>query len=446
MIHNALRATAILSVSLLVGIQSAHADDGNNAYQAFLAGLATMTSSSSAVVQNERNAGRLLKIRQAVTAKLLNELNSPPAAAPVGSTDSANGFLASEDEIDGKNLLCSFRWDKITLVPQLSPRDDKAAIVVNHLTTLVDQNYLASVLSALRSLTPPKPATDVPGAVRQLFNNYQVKVGAALQSKDDKDTRENVRKVCEADLAESDKAYYGQAISFLHPAIAGEAAPAAAAAAIGLPSFSFLGPIGSAFDVIAGIVGPLFIDFSNMVATEEQKQEVAKFLTANEHTLDVDGQALGRTTSDYLFAQRLSLAGQFAEQIAALRAVHVDLAKTDTCKGKVADMAARSNDGAPSAAFTLCYGAVWSQYSKLVDDTLKTASSYDQLADAGDTNTALRSYIKILNNYPAVIQWSAGSDDLWASVNQLITFAGAIANATSVSNITAIKKAVDEVK
>jgi hypothetical protein len=90
----------------------------------------------------------------------------------------------------------------------------------------------------------------------------------------------------------------------------------------------------------------------------------------------------------------------------------------------------------------MCYGAVWSQYSKLVDDTLKTASSYDQLADAGDTNTALASYIKIFNNYNAVVQWSAGSDDLWTSVNQLITFGGAIANATSDSNITAIRKAL----
>ncbi|MEJ0091899.1 MAG: hypothetical protein WDN46_00175 [Methylocella sp.] len=324
----------------------------------------------------------------------------------------------------------------------LSDTDAKAAVVVDHLATLTAQNYLTSVLSELKSLTPPK-STDIPQAFKQLFDVYQVKVGDSLSSKDDSKTRDNVRKVCEADLSESDRAYYGEAINFQHAGVA-EAAPAAAG--LGLPSLSFLGPYGTAFDAIVGIIGPVFIDFSNIAAQAKQKQAVKEFLDQNKEALRAKGEALGRMTSDYLFSQRLSLAGQFAEQIASVKAMHVDLAKIDACQVDTAILAKRSDSGAPNDAFIICYSTVWSQYSKLVEDALKTASAYDQLADAGDTNTALANYMKIFNHYDEVVQWSSSAEDIWASVTQLITFAGAIANATSGSNLTAIKKAIDALK
>jgi hypothetical protein len=439
--HNILKNALVSMFALVVGVRGAQADDNANAYQAFLTTLSSMTTSANTVVQNQRNSGRSLKIRQALARKLTSELGAPET--PVGAKDPVTGFLT--EELSATDLLCKFRSAVVPIVPNLSERDPASKFNVDHLATLAAQNYLSSVVSQLKALTPPK-ATDVPGAISQLFNTYQVKAGAGSQTADDAKTRGDVEKVCEADLRDSERAYYGQEITFTHAAAPAAPPGAAAAAATGLPSLSFLGPIGSAFDVIAGIIGPVFIDFSNMEAVAKQKAAVKEFLDGNRAKLESQGEDFGRTLSYYLFYQRLSLAGQFAEQIASIKATSVDLKKIDACNVPMNEMAQRSDSGAPSAAFILCYRAVWSQYSKLVDDALSTANSYDQLADAGNTNAPLASYIKIFNNYNDVVEWSGGNNDIWTSVNQLITFAGAIANATSSSNLTAIKKALDAIK
>ena len=436
MLHFTLKVVATSIISLAVGVEGAQADDNANAYQAFLTVLSSMTAASNTAVQSQRNAGRSLKIRQALTKKLTSELEAP--ATPVAAKDPAIGFLT--EGLAATDLLCKFRSELVPIVPNLSDRDPASKFSVDHLATLAEQNYLTSVVSQLKSLTPPK-ATDIPGAISQLFNTYQVKVGAGSQTADDAKTCSDVEKVCEADIKNSARSYYGQDISST-PAAAAEAP----AAGTGLPSLSFLGPMGSAFDVIVGIIGPVFIDFSNMAAIEKQKQAVKDFLDSNKTKLENQGEDLGRTLSDYLFYQRLSLAGQFAEQIANINATAIDLKKIDACNVPMIQMAQKSDSGAPSAAFMLCYRAVWSQYSKSVEEALTTASSYDKLADAGNTNAALASYIKIFNNYNDVVEWSGGNNDIWASVNQLITFSGAIANATSGSNLTAIKKALDAVK
>ncbi|MEJ0091901.1 MAG: hypothetical protein WDN46_00190 [Methylocella sp.] len=106
---------AISAVSLLGMLHGAQADGSDNAYQAFLAVLATMTASSNTVIQNERNAGRLLTIRQALTSKLVKDVGPPSAAAPAATTDPVNGYLTSASKINGKYLLCNFRWEKTTL-------------------------------------------------------------------------------------------------------------------------------------------------------------------------------------------------------------------------------------------------------------------------------------------------------------------------------------------
>jgi len=282
---------------------------------------------------------------------------------------------------------------------------------------------------------PPK-VTDIAGAVAQLFRTYDIKGGPQSVNID----RTAVQKVCAADLAEFDAAYYGQVIQF--PKTPAPAVAESTSGAAGLPSLSFLGPVGSAFDLIA----PVFIDFANIAAQEQQKDAVKAFLDKNKTSLERQGDALGMTMSDYLFAQRLSLAGQFAEQVAAIRATQIDLKKLDACAAPATEMAQRSDDGAPSTAFMLCYREVWSQYSKVVDDALRTATAYDALADAGNTNTAHAKYMEIFNKYDEVVQWSGGNDDIWASVNHAIVFAGAIANATSESNLAAIRKAVGAIR
>ena len=286
------------AISLAVGIQSAQADT-DNAYNAFLAALSALTVSSNSVVQGERNAGRLTKIRQSLATKLLAELNAPlapqtpNAAAPdsPAATASESGFLANA--IDEKYMLCNFRWETITLVPagDLSGRDSQAAIIVDQLATVAAQNYLNSVLSQLKEITPPK-ATDIQSAIRQLFNCYQVKAPTGgLQPAKIKATRDIVKKSCEADLAEFETAFYGEKIRI------GPSERVASAAATGLPSLSFLGPFGSAFDTVAGILAPVLVDLSNLIASGQQKQAVKDYLSDEQtkKALNVEGGGLGRT-------------------------------------------------------------------------------------------------------------------------------------------------------
>jgi hypothetical protein len=205
------------------------------------------------------------------------------------------------------------------------------------------------------------------------------------------------------------------------------------------------------FDTATGILAPVFVDLSNFIVAAREKRAISKFLsdTNRQKTLRDEGLALGRSTSDYLFAQRLEFAGAFAEQIAAIRSIDIDLTKIDSCKAPVDKMFARSASGAPSQFFMSCYHAVWAQLQDAVDNALKTASSYDQVADAGDTNTAINNYKKITtdSNFAIIANSSdvVSKDKFWQEVNDLISFAGAVSNAFSKSNVTKLQQAFDAV-
>ena len=423
-----------------------------NAYSAFVTALSALTAASNGVIQNERNAGRLDKIRQALTSELLAKLPSqqaspiaPPSPPPAPGSATTISLRAALDE---STMLCDFRWNTMKIVAKgdLSQRDKNASITVDQLATVAAQNYLNTVVSQLKGITPPA-ATDIPSALKELFASYQIKAPTtSLQPNAIEKIRKSVEASCEEDLKEFDAAYYGRKIQ-IGPAVA--SAPAAAAGT-GLPSLSFLGPIGSAFDTIAGILSPVFIDVSNFIVAQKQKKEIADYLSSPgvEPALKTEGNALGRTESDYLFAQRLSLAGAFAEELAVIRSIKIDLAKIDDCAAPSDVISRRSPKGPPSVEFMACYHAVWAKYQSAVDDALKTATAYDQLADAGDTSTALNSYATIMYNYNDIVSSSdsVNSTDFWTAVSQIVTFAGAVTNATSSDNLAKIKKALDAVK
>jgi hypothetical protein len=449
---------SLMSVFVAVSGQPAPADSsGNdNAYAAFMTALSALTASSNAVLQGERSAGRLAKVRQLVTEKVAAGLMSTPTPTPTpaGATPRPDSgppgkFVTLAGALDETYMLCNFRWDTVTIVApkDLSARDAEAAVVIDQLATVAAENYLNAVLTQLKGITPPK-ATDIPSALKQIFTSYQIKAPiAGLQPAKVKNSRAIVKKSCEADLSEFDAAYYGQKIQF---SAVPAAVPAAAAAATGLPSLSFLGPWGAAFDTITGILAPALIDLSNLVASAEQRQEIQAYLSKPEVEggLTDQGIGLGRTESYSLFAQRLSLAGQFVEQIAVVNAVKVDLSTVDACKATASDFATRSKSGAPSVSFMLCYRAVWADFQGPVADALKTATAYDQLADTGDTNTAFVAYGTLMeNHYNSIVTSSTNNPaEFWASVNQLITFAGAVAGATSGTNLDNLKKAIDSLK
>jgi hypothetical protein len=435
----------------------AYADNTENAYNAFLIALSALTASSSSVIQNGRNAGRLDEIRKSLTAKLAAGLTGkpfptpspPPAGQQPQPVPPKNFSLADLDE---SHLLCDLRAQTVEIVPkgQLSGRDAKASITVDQIELVAAQNYLNTVLTQLKGITPPN-ATDIPSALRELFTSYQVKAPVGgVQPKEIATARGAVLKSSNADLGEYDAAYYGYKIQLAPPTPA--AAAASAAITSGLPSLSFLGPWGAAFDTITNIFAPVVVGLSNIVANYQQQAAIQQYLAAEKQELKGQGDALGRTESDFLFAERLSLAGTFAEQIAVIKSVTIDLTKIDECKAPLTDLEKRSADEAgvfmPSAAFRLCYRAVWSKFQSAVDDALKTATAYDQIADAGDTSTALNAYANLTGRHYDTILNSqiTNATDFWKSVNDLITFAGAVSNATSGKNLEDLKKAVDSLK
>ena len=454
----------VVVVSLSVtGALAAQPVPTQNSYTAFVAALSALTAAGNSVIQGERNAGRLAEIRQALTTKLLSTLPAkaqsaaaaaPAAPAAAGAQPPAKPAttISLDGVLDEALLLCHFRAAKIPIVDpgQLSRRDPEASITVNHLLTVAQQNYLNLVISQLQAITPPN-ASDIPSALKELFTSYQVNApDASLQPSAVQKIAKQVEDSCDDDLKEFDAAYYGKKIQ--PPAGAASlAAPVPLASATGLPALSFLGPIGVLFDTATGILAPVFVDLSNFIVAAREKRAISKFLsdTNRQKTLRDEGLALGRSTSDYLFAQRLEFAGAFAEQIAAIRSIDIDLTKIDSCKAPVDKMFARSASGAPSQFFMSCYHAVWAQLQDAVDNALKTASSYDQVADAGDTNTAINNYKKITtdSNFAIIANSSdvVSKDKFWQEVNDLISFAGAVSNAFSKSNVTKLQQAFDAV-
>jgi hypothetical protein len=89
----------------------------------------------------------------------------------------------------------------------------------------------------------------------------------------------------------------------------------------------------------------------------------------------------------------MSLAGQFAEQIALIRNDAIDPTSAEAqaaCPKPHSGMYTRGTDGKGllSSGFMRCYATIWNHHDKGIQATLQTALAYNQLADKGDTSTA----------------------------------------------------------
>jgi hypothetical protein len=419
----------------------ARAADESNKYAAFVSALSALSASASDAIQNERNAARLELIRQEVTKKVLAAypMSAPPGAAPDSKT------ISLGDVLDETSLLCGLRYKAQVVVAKISPRDPNASITIDHLNTLAQQNYLSGAASKLQAVAASSNSTDIFAAFKALFADYQISL--QLQPNASNENREASRKSCEADLKEFDAAYFGVQIP-TPPAAVAAAEPAAAAPNPLGSLLGLLGPVGTLGNSIIGIIEPIVVDFANLATSFEKQQAIRTFLStpANQTNLRGAGLGLGRTTSDSLFAKRLSLAGTFAEQIAVLGGTSVDLTSKEiqaACPGPyVANpaMYQRGANGLPTAQFRRCYHAVWAQFEKPVTAALQTAGAYDQLADAGDTSTALNKYNKLTADFNPIIDGNVDSSSLWDTASQLLTFASAIKNAFSADNLKKLQQ------
>ena len=409
-------------------------------YTSFVATLSALTASASDLIQLERSSGRLEFIRQKLTSKVVSAANGlieeevAKKNDPNHKADAIKTTISLSDALNESMLLCDFRADSVKVVENLSPRDKAASITVDHLATVARFNYLNSVATQIQTVSKQTPPTDLISAISSLFASYQIKA-AALNPDAIEKVRTQTKQRCQADIKEYAVAYYGQPLT---PSFAG--APAAA-----IPSLSFLGPLGMLIDTVIGIITPVVIDASMVVDEAKREAAIVSFLKNknNQAALKNAGEALARAVSDFTFAKRLTLAGSFAEQVAVIGDVNVDLAKLDACSD-AAQILAISPNGGPSHAFRSCYRAIWAKYQDGVSSALKSASDYDAIADAGDTSTALTNFTKITSNFDDIAQSNLNNPaEFWQYVSQLVNFAGAVSSAASPANRTKIQQEID---
>lgn len=415
--------------------QSAPDPATQKGYTSFVATLSSLTGSASDMIVLERSAGRLATIRQATARKLI-------AAFEPGANASRKSITLA-DTLDTSILLCGFRANSIKVVDRLSTRDTTASMAVDHLQTVARSNYLNSVVTQIQSVSKASAPGDIISALQALFASYQIKAtNASLQQTTMEKLRARSLQRCQGDLKEFDRAYYGVDVKPPGPLAAGEAPTPAA----GLPSLSFLGPIGVLVDTVLGILTPVVIDAATIVDEAKREKAIADFLAdpKNQSAIRSAGTELARAVSDYTFAKRMALAGSFAERMAVLSSATVDLTKIDACSDPENKIFVRSASGGPSSIFMACYFAVWSQFQDTVGSAIKAASDYDLIADAGDTSAALISFEQITSDFGAIATNSITNPAVfWQYVTQLINFAGAVSTASSQDSRAKLEKAID---
>jgi hypothetical protein len=381
------------------------------AYETIIASAGALATSGATVLKNSRTDARTLAFKIALTKKILS---SPPGSTiqlDKSDADTQLGELA---------LLCDIRKD--------------------YVKSMVGLNYLNSLVQNLNSVSKPAPApTDLIGALKLLLATSSYSISDGTQS-----TPANVDMVvaqtvaaCQTDLKSYDKDFYGQDTGGAAP---GGPQPAAAAVAAGGFSLAFLGPIGALVDTFVSILQPIFIDASIAVDEGRRRAVIERALNdpAIRSKIETTGAQLATAVDNYATTSRHILAGSFVEQLATTREMSIDVSKHPECQ--MLATRRRLPSGAPSPAFIGCWKAGWAQLQPAIASLTTIAESYDTLADAGNVN-AKKLFGTIMADYKLISEGQADASNVfWDDVTQFITFANAISNAASKSNIAALQK------
>jgi len=403
----------VTALAAMVLSAPARADDPTvvlpPAYESIVASAGALSTSGAAALKSYRADARTAAIRTALTKALLNLGASTTVTLGNPDADAMVGEIA---------LLCTVRG--------------------RYIGKVADLNYLTSLVQKLNSVSKPAPApTDIIGAPKLLFATANYSISDDMQVKTPVTAQANAGAMCGTDLKSYDVDYYGAAAGGLappHPA-ASPLTPAAAGI-----SFAFLGPIGSLIDTFVAILQPVLIDGSTIVDQARRQAVVEQALKDPAiHTKIVQsGKQLAVAVDDYAVSSRRRLAGSFVEQLVALRATPIDLSKEPECKNLTAST--RLPSGAPSAAFITCWKVAWSRLQDGASKLVTTADSYDTVADAGDVN-AQKLFATIMADYDLISTGKADESNVfWNDVTQFITFANAISNAASKTNIATVQK------
>lgn len=433
-------APLLLSLGLCSNAASAQSSSEANSYAAFVVALTAISSSAGEVLEHEREQARLTMIRKAFTESMIKALPAP------GSADTPAATLVFQ--LNEAELLCDVRYKAIPIVKDFSNREKGDSISINHLEMVANKAYIDTVINQLKEKSVRANNDNLFKALRDALTPASISAPSAILKDSDRDKLATyIETRCRQDLSEYEIAHYGQKI------------PISKTENIKLfklelddkfiSQLPLFGPAGSLVSTVYNIIKPAALQFSNIAIDYKNNQAIRAFLENpnNKRNLIKSGEALAQKESDYLFAKRLSLAGDFAENLAAINQTPLDLTskRVQAACGDVRSLYTRKDGEQPTAAFRKCHYVLWKQYEPAITAALAAASAYDRIADAGDTATQLHAYQRLTSNFKAIVQDSASAAN-WTDVTRMLTFANALKNVFSKESAQQVQAAIDAVK
>jgi hypothetical protein len=197
------------------------------------------------------------------------------------------------------------------------------------------------------------------------------------------------------------------------------------------------------------ILQPIVVGTAKAVDAQARANTISDFITADRENLINAAQNLADKGSRFARKNRLDALGQFAEKMAVLRSIKIDLSKAANCKSVLQSPILPLPQGAPATPnrvptddFILCYAAAWKQIEDPAQDVLTAANQYDAFADASDdqlqqaVQQIKANAVQLENPSPAQVK------DLWEAAAQLIAFGETVSQSLSKDNLDKANKAI----
>lgn len=373
---------------------------------AFVASANALAKSADERVDLGRAKARLMQIKLALTQQLL--LPTPPVKSQ----------LISLDEV---KVLCD--------------------VLRQHLDVASGRNYIQAIGSQIESIGKPSQIENILDAVRTLFKSQSLDIQGPVSTKAQLDAAIKVQtERCASDIKAAAESFYGLKIAPPAASAANDEVRPEAAAEV------FLGEFSTLINVFVEIVTPVIVEGAKIVDEQRRREAVRSFLAKESNRIRIT--AVGGKLADeiyrYTLNKRRSLAGSVLERIAAIRETEIDLSKIDACKELMAKRFETRPSGAPSDEFVNCWRHSFSKLEASVASLLKVAQEYDELADAGATDTAKKQFAELSEALQAISEGSVTNpDQLWKLATRLIAFATKIEASMSKENRAKMESAID---
>ena len=404
---------------------AAIADDPAPAFQpaaaAVVSGLSGLVSGTQQNLGNYRSNSRIVAIRGALARQLMNA----DPARPINL------------EVTNETVLCG-------------PRGTYAPIAV-------EAAYLGTVTSTLNRLAAPAKATTVGDAVGSLYQNYSI---AASSGQVSPNSKQSILTICQFDAQNWPTKFYGADI------VQDRSKQLETSLALDKVSDA-IGTFSDLYQVLVSVNAPIVATPAAAQDAGKRNDAIAKFLTQYRPQLETAATDLAAYGSRLARDNRLQAVGQFAEKMAAVRALSIDLSKTDACRGALGklpeSLSSEVRDKTtgvvvahvPTDAYVVCYAQAWLQVSGAVQAAVTSASAYDSLADLSSDQliaaieTVKGNLSKVgpqgnqQGNQQANQQAKVDVSQLQNASTQLIAYGQAVSQALSAANVAKIKTDVD---